>query len=168
MSEKLNPSEIVKLLNKYFKSMIDVVFKYNGTLDKIVGDELMVLYGVPLKNENDTTNAIKTAIEMFKALDKFNSKIVKEGYEPFRIGIGVNEGKAVSGNIGSDQQMNYTVIGDTINLGARLCSHAKSGEILISKSVKNIIGNKFDFKKIPPINVKGKAKSIDVWSYNHK
>jgi adenylate cyclase len=64
--------------------------------------------------------------------------------------------------------MNYTVIGDTINLGARLCSHAKSGEILISKSVKNIIGNKFDFKKIPPINVKGKAKSIDVWSYNHK
>jgi adenylate cyclase len=148
--------------------MIDVVFKYNGTLDKIVGDELMVLYGVPLKNENDTTNAIKTAIEMFKALDKFNSKIVKEGYEPFRIGIGVNEGKAVSGNIGSDQQMNYTVIGDTINLGARLCSHAKSGEILISKSVKNIIGNKFDFKKIPPINVKGKAKSIDVWSYNHK
>jgi adenylate cyclase len=168
MSEKLNPSEIVKLLNKYFKSMIDVVFKYNGTLDKIVGDELMVLYGVPLKNENDTTNAIKTAIEMFKALDKFNSKIVKEGYEPFRIGIGVNEGKAVSGNIGSDQQMNYTVIGDTINLGARLCSHAKSGEILISKSVKNIIGNEFDFKKIPPINVKGKAKSIDVWSYNHK
>ena len=168
MSEKLSPTEIVKLLNKYFKSMIDVVFKYNGTLDKIVGDELMVLYGVPLKGEDDTDNAVKTAIKMFQALDKFNDKIVKEGYKPFKIGIGINKGKAVSGNIGSEQQMNYTVIGDTINLGARLCSHAKSGEILISSSVKGIISNDYPFKKIPSIEVKGKSKPIDVWLYKHK
>ena len=168
MSEKLNPTQIVKLLNKYFQSMIDVVFKYNGTLDKIVGDELMVLYGVPLKNDMDTENAVNTAIEMFKKLDKFNSHIVKEGFEPFRIGIGINKGKAVSGNIGSEQQMNYTVIGDTINLGARLCSHAKSGEILISNSVKDHISKEHNFKKIPPIHVKGKAKPIEVWLYTHK
>ena len=168
MSEKLSPTEIVKLLNKYFKSMIDVVFKYNGTLDKIVGDELMVLYGVPLKGEDDTDNAVKTAIKMFQALDKFNEKIVKEGYKPFKIGIGINKGKAVSGNIGSEQQMNYTVIGDTINLGARLCSHAKSGEILISSSVKGVISNDYPFKKIPSIEVKGKSKPIDVWLYKHK
>ena len=168
MSEKLSPTEIVKLLNKYFKSMIDVVFKYNGTLDKIVGDELMVLYGVPLKGEDDTDNAVRTAIKMFQALDKFNEKIIKEGYKPFKIGIGINKGKAVSGNIGSEQQMNYTVIGDTINLGARLCSHAKSGEILISSSVKGIISNDYPFKKIPSIEVKGKSKPIDVWLYKHK
>jgi len=168
MSEKLSPTQIVKLLNKYFQSMIDVVFKFNGTLDKIVGDELMVLYGVPLKNENDTENAVNTAIEMFKSLDKFNSKIVKDGFEPFKIGIGINKGKAVSGNIGSEQQMNYTVIGDTINLGARLCSHAKSGEILISKSVKDILKKDYNFKEISPIEVKGKSKPIDVWIYNHK
>ena len=168
MSEKLSPTEIVKLLNKYFKSMIDVVFKYNGTLDKIVGDELMVLYGVPLKGEDDTDNAVKTAIKMFQALDKFNEKIVKEGYKPFKIGIGINKGKAVSGNIGSEQQMNYTVIGDTINLGARLCSHAKSGEIFISSSVKGVISNDYPFKKIPSIEVKGKSKPIDVWLYKHK
>ena len=167
MSEKLNPTEIVKLLNKYFKSMIDVVFKYNGTLDKIVGDELMVLYGVPLKTDDDTHNAVKTAIKMFIALDKFNQKIVKEGYKPFKIGIGINKGKAVSGNIGSEQQMNYTVIGDTINLGARLCSHAKSGEILISESVKDAIGDKYNFKSIPSIEVKGKENAIDVWLYKH-
>ena len=167
MSEKLNPTEIVKLLNKYFKSMIDVVFKYNGTLDKIVGDELMVLYGVPLKADDDTHNAVKTAIKMFIALDKFNQKIVKEGYKPFKIGIGINKGKAVSGNIGSEQQMNYTVIGDTINLGARLCSHAKSGEILISKSVKDAIGDKYNFNSIPSIEVKGKENAIDVWLYKH-
>ena len=166
MSEKLSPTEIVKLLNKYFKSMIDVVFKYNG-LDKIVGDELMVLYAVS-QFEDDTDNAVKTAIKMFQALDKFNEKIVKEGYKPFKIGIGINKGKAVSGNIGSEQQMNYTVIGDTINLGARLCSHAKSGEILISSSVKGIISNDYPFKKIPSIEVKGKSKPIDVWLYKHK
>ncbi len=168
MSEKLNPSEIVRLLNKYFQSMIDVVFKYNGTLDKIVGDELMVLYGVPLKNENDTENAVNTAIEMFKKLDQFNKEITKNGFEPFQIGIGINKGKAVSGNIGSEQQMNYTVIGDTINLGARLCSHAKSGQILISNSVKDYISKIHDFKKIPSIAVKGKSKPIDVWLYTHK
>ena len=117
MSEKLSPTQIVKLLNKYFQSMIDIVFKYNGTLDKIVGDELMVLYGVPLKNEMDTENAVNTAVEMFKKLDNFNKEITKKGFEPFQIGIGINKGKAVSGNIGSEQQMNYTVIGDTINLG---------------------------------------------------
>ena len=167
MSEKLSPTDIVKLLNKYFKSMIDVVFRYNGTLDKIVGDELMVLYGVPLKSDEDTNNAVNTAIKMFEALDKFNEKIIKEGYKPFRIGIGINKGKAVSGNIGSEQQMNYTVIGDTINLGARLCSHAKSGEILISSSVKDIISDEYPFKNIPPIEVKGKSKPIEVWLYKH-
>ena len=167
MSEKLSPTQIVKLLNKYFKSMIDVVFKFNGTLDKIVGDELMVLYGVPLKSKGDTENAVKTAIQMFKSLDKFNERIVKDGFKPFKIGIGINKGKAVSGNIGSDQQMNYTVIGDTINLGARLCSHAKSGQILISNSVKGVIGDNYDFKKIPTIKVKGKSKPIEVWSYMH-
>ena len=168
MSEKLSPTEIVKLLNKYFKSMIDVVFKYNGTLDKIVGDELMVLYGVPLKSEDDTDNAVKTAIKMFQSLDKFNEVIIKEGYKPFKIGIGINKGKAVSGNIGSEQQMNYTVIGDTINLGARLCSHAKSGEILISSGVKDVISDDYAFKKIPSIEVKGKSKPIEVWLYKHK
>lgn len=168
MSEKLSPTQIVKLLNKYFQSMINVVFKYNGTLDKIVGDELMVLYGVPLKNPEDTENSVKTAIEMFVQLDKFNERIVKDGFKPFKIGIGINKGKAVSGNIGSEQQMNYTVIGDTINLGARLCSSAKSGEILISRSVKENISDKYDFKQVPSIEVKGKAKPIDIWLYKHK
>ncbi len=168
MSEKLSPTQIVKLLNKYFQSMIDIVFKYNGTLDKIVGDELMVLYGVPLKNELDTENAVNTAVEMFKKLDNFNKEITKKGFEPFQIGIGINKGKAVSGNIGSEQQMNYTVIGDTINLGARLCSHAKSGQILISNSVKDNISDNHNFKKIPSIAVKGKAKPIEVWLYTHK
>ena len=79
--------------------------------------------------------------KILEEINRENEKIIKEGYKPFKIGIGINKGKAVSGNIGSEQQMNYTVIGDTINLGARLCSHAKSGEILISSSVKGVISD---------------------------
>ena len=111
---------------------------------------------------------LKLLSKWFQALDKFNEKIIKEGYKPFKIGIGINKGKAVSGNIGSEQQMNYTVIGDTINLGARLCSHAKSGEILISSSVKSVISDDYAFRKIPSIEVKGKSKPIEVWLYKHK
>ena len=120
------------------------------------------------KKTDDILNAVNTAKEMFTSLDNFNKKMNEDGFPKLNIGIGINYGKVICGNIGSEQQMNYTVIGDTINLGSRLCSHAKSGEILISKSVKDIIDNEFSFKKIPSIKVKGKAKVIDVWLYEHK
>jgi len=167
MSEKLEPTEIVEVLNRYFKEMIKVVFEFNGTLDKIVGDELMVLYGAPLENDNDCDDAVNTAIKMFESLEKFNAEVVKDGFKPIEIGIGINKGKVVSGNIGSDQQMNYTVIGDSVNLGSRLCSNAKPGELLISNFVKENLKKNYNFKKIPSIMVKGKAKPIEVWSYKH-
>ena len=115
--------------------MIEVVFEHNGTLDKIIGDELMVLYGVPLPTENDAQSAVDSAIAMFKTLEAFNARMAKENYPELKIGIGINYGKVVCGNIGSERQMNYTVIGDHVNLAARLCSHAKPGEIVISEAV---------------------------------
>ena len=139
MSETLEPSKVVKLLNAFFDKMIDVVFKYNGTLDKIIGDELMVLYGAPLKKKDDIKNAVNTAKEMFTTLDKFNKEMVADGFPELSIGIGINYGKVICGNIGSEQQMNYTVIGDTVNLASRLCSAAKPGEIIISDSIHNCL-----------------------------
>ena len=165
LSETMKPSEVVYLLNTYFEAMIDVVFAHNGTLDKIIGDELMVLYGVPIKNENDSQNAVNTAIDMFKALEKFNKEIEKENLPKLRIGIGINYGKVVSGNIGSEKQMNYTVIGDAVNLGARLCSHAKSGQIVISESVYNLLEKRKGFVKQKAIRVKGKSDEIKNWIY---
>lgn len=165
LSEKMKPSEVVYLLNTYFEAMIDVVFAHNGTLDKIIGDELMVLYGVPIKTENDSQNAVNTAIEMFKSLEKFNKKIEKENLPKLKIGIGINYGKVVSGNIGSEKQMNYTVIGDAVNLGARLCSHAKSGQIVISESVYEMLDKKKGFINQKPIRVKGKSNEIKNWIY---
>ena len=165
LSEKMKPTEVVYLLNHYFEAMIDVVFAYNGTLDKIIGDELMVLYGVPLKSENDAIRAVESAKQMFIALASFNDRIKAEGLPSLEIGIGINYGKVVSGNIGSEKQMNYTVIGDAVNLAARLCSHAKPGEIVISKSVFEQLEKRDGFVAHEPINVKGKSNLIDNWIY---
>ena len=164
--EKMKPSDVVYLLNTYFESMIEVVFSHNGTLDKIIGDELMVLYGVPLKTKNDSQSAVSSAIAMFNALKMFNKEIEKENLPKLEIGIGINYGKVVSGNIGSERQMNYTVIGDAVNLASRLCSHAKSGEVVISKSVFDLLENSEGFKLQAPIRVKGKSQEIENWIYN--
>ena len=166
LSEKMKPADVVYLLNNYFEAMIDVVFSHNGTLDKIIGDELMVLYGVPIKGDNDSQNAVNTAMEMFKSLEKFNVRMSEENLPELKIGIGINFGRVVSGNIGSEKQMNYTVIGDAVNLAARLCSHAKSGQIVISESVYNQISNQKNFESQRPIMVKGKSNEINNWIFN--
>ena len=163
MSEKMIPEDVVSLLNHYFQEMIDVVFDNNGTLDKIIGDELMVLYGVPIESENDPQKAVDTAKQMFLKLKEFNEVNKSRGFPKIKIGIGINYGEVISGNIGSDRQMNYTVIGDNVNLAARLCSHAKSSQIVISKSVFEKIDDKSDFKKMEAIELKGKSKKIENW-----
>ena len=167
MSETLEPSKVVKLLNEFFDKMIDVVFKYNGTLDKIIGDELMVLYGAPLKKKDDILNAIITAKEMFTTLDKFNKEMVADGFPELRIGIGINYGKVICGNIGSEQQMNYTVIGDTVNLASRLCSAAKPGEIIISDSVYKELKEEHQFISNEDLVLKGKRKPVKNWKFTH-
>ena len=167
MSERMEPSKVVTLLNSFFDKMIDVVFKYNGTLDKIIGDELMVLYGAPLKKSDDILNAVKTAKEMFTTLDKFNIKMIEEGFPKLNIGIGINYGKVICGNIGSEQQMNYTVIGDTVNLASRLCSAARPGEIIISDSVyKNLDDNK-GFSINEELLLKGKKQPVKNWKFSY-
>ena len=168
MSERLEASRVVTLLNRFFDKMIDVVFKYNGTLDKIIGDELMVLYGAPLKKTDDILNAVNTAKEMFTSLDNFNKKMNEDGFPKLNIGIGINYGKVICGNIGSEQQMNYTVIGDTVNLASRLCSAAKPGEIIISDSVYNSLKNKNGFNPNDDLILKGKTKPVKNWKYKYQ
>ena len=163
MSEKMEPEDVVFLLNNYFQEMIDIVFKNNGTLDKIIGDELMVLYGVPIKSDNDCQKAVNTAIEMFTQLEEFNSKNEKNNLPRLDIGVGINYGEVVSGNIGSTRQMNYTVIGDSVNLAARLCSHAEKKQIVISDSTYQLLTQKGRFIRKKPINVKGKKNKIENW-----
>jgi adenylate cyclase len=164
MSETMPPNEVVETLNEYFNLMIEIIFKYNGTLDKIIGDALMVIYGAPNSTDKDTENAVLTAIEMQEKLIAFNQQRIIYSKLPITIGIGINRGKVISGNIGSRQQMNFTVIGDSVNLASRLCSVAKADEIIVSDAVwKQIKTNKvFKNRKLNPVKVKGKVKPIEI------
>ena len=164
LSENMSPAEVVETLNEYFDQMIEIIFKYNGVLDKIIGDELMVIYGVPKSNDNDSENAVLTAVEMQEKLIEFNKERALYKKKPIHVGIGINHGNVISGNIGSSHQMDFTVIGDSVNLASRLCSHAKQGEIIISERVWQNIKNKkiFNQMDLDPIKVKGKADPISI------
>ena len=168
MSETMNPEDVVTTLNEYFSEMIDIVFKYNGTLDKIIGDELMIVYGAPISNEDDTERAVKTAVEMQNKIFELNKSRKKKKKKPIEVGMGINRGIVVSGNIGSRDMMDYTVIGDTVNLGARLCSAAGPGEILVSSSVWKETQKQHKYKKLDPILVKGKKDKIAIYSVKNK
>ena len=163
MSEKMEPDDVVKLLNEYYTIMIDIIFKYNGTLDKIVGDELMVVFGAPVEIKNPSDAAINTAIEMQNTLIEIN----KESSKQIEIGIGINSGFVISGNIGSEVRSDYTVIGDNVNLASRLCSYAKGHEIIISKNTSDNTTHNFNLKKLPPFEVKGKQKKINAWKVQY-
>ena len=163
MSEKMEPEVVVSTLNEYFSEMIDIVFKNNGTLDKIIGDELMVVYGAPISAKDDTTRAVQTASDMQEKLKELNEERKKRKEPLIAVGIGINRGEVVSGNIGSREMMDYTVIGDTVNLAARLCSAAKPGQILVSNSVFKKTRKMINYKKIEQLSLKGKRKKIDIF-----
>jgi len=167
MSENMSPENVVSTLNEYFSDMIDIVFKYNGTLDKIIGDELMIVYGAPISAKDDTQRAVTTAVEMQKQITRLNKERTKRKDMPISAGIGINRGIVVSGNIGSRDMMDYTVIGDTVNLGARLCSAAGPGEILVSSAVWKETQKHCSYKKLEPIKVKGKKNKVGVYRIEH-
>ena len=167
MSENMEPEQVVMTLNEYFSEMIDIVFKHNGTLDKIIGDELMVVFGAPLAADDDTERALNTAVEMQNKIKELNDIRKQRGEDPVLVGAGINKGFVVSGNIGSRDMMDYTVIGDTVNLGSRLCSAAGPGEIIVSKEVIKNQEDKFLFKELEPILVKGKKDKINIFKVNY-
>jgi len=164
MSEDENAQVIVDMLNEYFELMVEVVFKYEGTLDKFVGDEIMALFGAPVSHGDDAIRAVRTALEMLEVLAELNRQRAIKGDPEIRIGIGINTGHVVAGYIGSSKALEYTVIGDTVNTGARLCSLAKAGEIIISAATLAQLGNLFDVIELPPTQVKGKAQPLKVYN----
>ena len=164
MSEKAKATEIVAMLNEYFESMVDVLFRWNGTLDKYVGDEIMALFGAPVPMEDSSWHAVQCAIDMQAALRDFNQKRSLRGLEPIQIGIGINTGMVVSGAIGSSHTMQYTVIGDAVNTASRLCSIAKPGEIIVSESTLASVQDKVEMIALPPTKVKGKVSALRIFN----
>ncbi|MBN2406827.1 MAG: adenylate/guanylate cyclase domain-containing protein [Elusimicrobia bacterium] len=164
MSEKLQPEEVVSILNEYLTEMIDIIFKHGGTLDKFIGDAVMAIWGAPMEQKNHAELAVKAAWEMKQKVKELQEKWASEGKEHIiRVGMGVNTGDVVVGNMGSSQFSDYTVIGDNVNLAARLEENAKGGELIISESTYEEVSDIVEAKKLEPLKVKGKEKPVKVY-----
>lgn len=165
ISEQSTAEEVVKMLNDYFTRMLDPVFRYDGTLDKFIGDAIMAVFGAPIPLENDAESAVKAALEMRRALRWYNVDREGRGEPPIDIGIGITKGEAVSGNIGSEQRMEYTVIGDTVNTASRLEGLTKQYDykILVNEQVYNDVKDKIDCVDLGFAHVKGKEGGVHIY-----
>ena len=164
MSESRAPQEIVRLLNEYFELMVDVLFRYQGTLDKFVGDEIVALFGAPVPMPNAEAKAVECALDMMKALKDFNRLRVAEGQEEIRIGIGINTGLVVTGAIGSSRALQYTAIGDAVNTASRLCSVATAGQIILSEATYAKVRHEVAAVPLPPVRLKGKSDELRIYN----
>jgi len=163
LSEELSPDEIALLLNEHFTGMVEVVFEHGGALDKFMGDAMMAIWGAPLARPDDADRAIRAAIDMQRALQARNRRRREQGRRQLEVGIGVNLGEVFAGNIGSDRRLEYTVIGDAVNIAARLCAEAGPGEILIAEALRRALSELPTLAMLDPVALKGKAQSVPVY-----
>ncbi len=161
LSERLNPLDVNMLLNQYFSRMTDVIFEYEGTLDKYVGDRIMAVFGAPLEKDDDAERAVRAALKMRKELAMMMKEASSE--KRFDVRLGINTGHVVAGNIGSPKRMDYTVIGDSVNIASRLESSAEPNQILIGEETFRHVKGKFKTKKVGSKTFRGKTKSIMVY-----
>jgi adenylate cyclase len=163
MAENLTPQIVVQILNEYFADMTPIVFEHQGLLDKFMGDGLMALFGVPLPTEDAASNAVAAAIAMQRRMTMVNEELRALGLSEIAIGIGINTGDVTVGYIGSRERTDYTAIGDTVNLAARLEKQALKGQIIISRFTYEAIGNKFPVRPCDQIKVKGKQEPVQIY-----
>jgi adenylate cyclase len=163
MSESMSPAAVALILNDYLSRMTDVIFKYEGTLDKYIGDAIMAVFGAPLDMPDHASRAIKTALEMRERLEEFNAER-KEGGPHLRIRIGINSGRAVAGEIGSINKKEYTVLGDTVNTASRLeSSVATPMTIVIGENTQEMVKNEFECRSLGAKELKGKEKVVKAF-----
>ena len=165
-SEENTPEDVIDFLNAYFNDMISVIFKYNGTLDKIIGDGMMAIFGAPFPSERDAENAVNTALDMQKKLRTFNEIREISGQKRIQIGIGIHTGEVILGNIGTYQRFDFTVIGDAVNTASRLEGLTKTHgeEIIISRTTRDFLPDQFRTKALGSDMVKGKKLPVEIFS----
>lgn len=163
MSERLSPEKVVFILNKYLTMASDCVERNQGTLDKFVGDAMMAFWGAPLPQEDAVGHAVQTAKEIVEGAARVSDELKAEIGEELRVGVGVNFGPAVVGNMGAEKHMDYTAIGDTVNTAARLEANAPGGKVYISRAVADALGDRIAYKSLgDTIRLKGKAEGFEV------
>jgi adenylate cyclase len=158
--------EIVAQLNEYFSGMVEAIFLRRGTIDKFVGDMVMALFGAPLADPDHADHAVEAALDMLKALDELNARWAAAGRPTLDIGIGLNTGEMVAGNIGSERIMSYTVIGDAVNLASRLESLNKQygTHIIISAETRSRLKRRYDMNPLGTVTVKGKTEPVAIFA----
>jgi len=166
ISEQLDPHRVVPLLNEYFSLLTEITFRHEGTVFHMAGDCLMLGFGVPLEQADSPQRAVHAAREMLGSFAEL-ARSWKERYQiEAGLGIGINEGDVVAGNIGSTSYMNYTIIGDTVNIAARLCQRARAGEMLFSSTLKQSLdasGVDVGATPLPPLQLRGRSHPIDIF-----
>ncbi|WP_257669668.1 adenylate/guanylate cyclase domain-containing protein [Parapedobacter tibetensis] len=164
LTEELGAPQIVELLNRYFDAMVTSIHKHHGILDKFIGDAVMAVFGVPYTNSSDAVNAITCALDMFRVIEETNKN--QNGNVELNIGIGISTGYVVSGNIGSEKRYEYTVIGDPVNLAARLESETKKYgvKILICENTYQQVSTEFECKAIDTVLLKGKQHPVKIYT----
>lgn len=163
MSERLSPETVVYILNQYLSMASGFVEETNGTVDKFVGDAMMAFWGAPIKDQDPVYHACLTALCIIKGVEEISAKLKEEIGEEIHVGVGINYGPAVVGNMGSEKRMDYTAIGDTVNTAARLEANAPAGTIYISRSVADRLNGKMKFEPLEqPIKLKGKADGFEI------
>ena len=163
MSENYSPLEVIDLLNRYFSEMSEVIEQYGGTIDKFMGDAIMVVFGSPEVRSDDLERTLACAIQMQIRLTKINEENKGLGYPPLYMGIGINTGKVVAGKLGSDLYSEYTVIGDHVNLASRVESYSLRGQILISEHTYELAHKFIETGQVNTLQVKGKKKPVKMY-----
>lgn len=164
MSEKLTPKEIIEVLTLYFSKMTQIIFKYDGFIDKFIGDAIFCIFGIPLYQQNHADLAIKAAKEMQLGIKELNKQLLLERGIELNVGIGINTGNVVYGNIASMERPEVTILGDNVNIAERLCSQAKGTQIFISEKTINYVEDDYMTEKIGDLTLKGKQEKITTYN----
>jgi adenylate cyclase len=162
ISEKMDPQALVALLNEYFAEMVGIVMQEDGVVDKYIGDAIMAVFGAPVPKVDDPIHAVRAAVRMRGALHELNARLLSRGLPELRTGIGIHTGEVVAGNIGSEKRMEYTVIGDAVNLASRLESSTKElgVDVLISEDTYELTKHVVDARPVREITVKGRERPV--------
>jgi adenylate cyclase len=163
MAESMGPDAIAQLLTEYFSEMVEIIFEHGGTLDKFVGDAIMALWGAPIAHADDADRALRAAVAMQRGVARLNEQWALAGRPEIGVGIGINYGEVFAGNIGSHRRLEYTVIGDAVNVANRLCSEAGPGEILVSEALCQVVKDQADYEYLPAMALRGRTRSVQVY-----
>jgi adenylate cyclase len=162
-AEHTPPAVVIEMLNRFFGLATEAIIRNGGFINKFLGDAIMALFGALAVQPDQAYRAALAALEIQSSVEKFNETQLAEGKDPIVVGIGINRGDVVAGSVGSSARMEYTVIGDAVNVASRLTSAAKAGEILVSRAALEPAADRLTVKSLPPLQVKGKTEPLEVF-----